>query len=90
MMITPSSGSYAEGRLEQAIENEFLRSLETQEYNLVSLLRPSVTLDGNQWCVLYGANLMEGVAGFGDTPHKAVLAFNKAWHESAPNAPEKE
>lgn len=33
--------------------------------------------DGNQWCVLYGANLQEGIAGFGDTPISAMRAFRR-------------
>lgn len=51
-----------------------------RDYKLVSMLRPKIALDGNQWCVLYGDNLMEGVAGFGDTPYAAVLNFNTEWH----------
>lgn len=43
------------------------------------LLRPQIMLDGNQWCALYGANLQDGVAGFGDSPADAAEAFNKAW-----------
>lgn len=54
--------------------------VEAAEYNLVALLRPTITIDGNQWCVLYGDNLQDGVAGFGDTPYLAVLDFTKAWN----------
>ena len=32
------------------------------------------------WCALLGANLQEGVAGFGTTPAKAMWAFDTAWH----------
>ena len=46
-----------------------------------TLYRPRICKDGNQWCVLYGENLQDGVAGFGDTPALAVEAFNKAWGE---------
>lgn len=35
--------------------------------------------DGNQWCWLYGDNLHDGVAGFGDTPAKAATAFDREW-----------
>ncbi len=42
-------------------------------------LRPRVFLDGNQWCALYGADLQEGVAGFGDSPAEAMAAFDAAW-----------
>lgn len=54
--------------------------VEREEYNLFSLLKPSLTKDGDQWSCLYGENLQEGVCGFGDTPYKAILNFNKAWH----------
>lgn len=40
------------------------------------LYRPELGIDGNQWCALYGLNLMEGVAGFGDTPDKAMRDFD--------------
>lgn len=43
------------------------------------LFRPAVYPDGDQWCALYGGNLQEGVAGFGDTPDAAVRAFDEAW-----------
>jgi len=53
--------------------------VEQQEYNLVATLRPKIYKDGNAWCVLYGENIHAGVCGFGETPYKAVLAFNKSW-----------
>ncbi len=45
-------------------------------------LRPRVFLDGNQWCVLYGDNIQDGVAGFGDSPEHAAMDFDKAWCKS--------
>lgn len=59
----------------------------------VELTRPSIMLrlvpvkDGDQWCVLYGENLQEGVAGFGETADKAMRTFDYAWyHEKAAQA----
>ena len=52
---------------------------EQAEYNLVSILKPRISKDGDKWCVLYGDNLQDGIAGFGDTPHAAILDFNKAF-----------
>ena len=43
------------------------------------LLRPAIYPDGNQWCALYGDNLQEGVAGFGDTPEQAAIQFDVNW-----------
>ncbi len=59
------------------------------------LARPSVmlglipALDGDQWCALYGPNLQEGVAGFGDSPDEAMAAFDKAWKQSITNPEER-
>ncbi len=44
-----------------------------------AVFRPALTMDGNQWCALYGANLHDGIAGFGDTPDAAMRAFDQAW-----------
>lgn len=43
------------------------------------LFRPTVSMDGNMWCALYGADLMEGVAGFGRSPAEAMEDFDKNW-----------
>lgn len=40
------------------------------------LFRPVLSADGMMWCALLGENLQEGVAGFGDTPAAAMLAFD--------------
>jgi len=44
------------------------------------LFRPGIYPDGDKWCALYGENLQEGVAGFGDSPDLAARAFDEAWH----------
>lgn len=38
-----------------------------------------LSIDGNQWCVLLGDNLQDGVAGFGNSPSEASRAFDLAW-----------
>jgi len=43
--------------------------------------RPSIGVDGDQWCALYGDNLQNGVAGFGDSPAEAMTAFDAEWHK---------
>lgn len=43
------------------------------------LMRPRLFIDGNKWCALYGDNLQDGVAGFGDSPDAACLDFNNQW-----------
>lgn len=55
-------------------------SIAAAEYQRPSvLMRPAISIDGNQWCALYGDNLQDGVAGFGDTPAAAMIDFDKTW-----------
>lgn len=42
--------------------------------------KPRLSVDGNKWCALYGDDLMEGVAGFGDSPAEAMLDFDRNWN----------
>ena len=48
------------------------------------LWKPSLFIDGNQWCALLGENIQEGVVGFGDSPDAAMWAFDEAWREKLP------
>jgi hypothetical protein len=65
-----------------------------QEFALVAhsmqepcaLYQPTLSIDGNQWCALYGDNIQDGVAGFGDSPAKAMSDFNRAWFASLAGA----
>lgn len=36
-----------------------------------------LSLDGNQWCVLFGGDLQAGIAGFGATPSDAIDDFER-------------
>lgn len=55
---------------------------ERSEFNLFAMLKPELKRDGNQWCVLYGEDLQTGIAGFGDSPHQAIMDFNSQWYKS--------
>ena len=55
--------------------------VEQEEYNLFNLLKPKLFIDGAQWCVLYGEDMQSGICGFGESPYKAILEFNKAWNK---------
>jgi len=50
------------------------------------LYRPKIAIDGPLWCALYGDNLQEGVAGFGESPAAAMLDFDRAWNEKLADA----
>lgn len=50
-------------------------------------MRPRIFIDGNKWCALYGDNLQDGVAGFGNTPEHAAADFDHNWRcQKAPQA----
>lgn len=51
------------------------------------LFRPTLTIDGNMYCALYGDDLMTGIAGFGDTAEAAMRDFDKNWREMKPPTP---
>ena len=52
---------------------------EIKEDNMEKRIDIKVSQDGNQVCALYGKDLQEGVAGFGDTLGEALLDFSKDW-----------
>lgn len=67
-------------------DNQFMQSYAVAMYEYgcmmcepFTLYRPKMFRDGNQWCALYGDNLQNGVAGFGESPQKAVEDFNRNW-----------
>ena len=43
------------------------------------VFKPVLSRDGNQYCVLFGEDLMQGVVGFGDSPALAMADFDKNW-----------
>lgn len=51
------------------------------------VFRPTLSIDGNQYCALLGADLQVGVAGFGDTPEAAMADFDKSWRTPLVNSP---
>ena len=59
-----------------------LQSIEYESIRPCVMMKPKISIDGNQWCVLYGDNLQDGVAGFGDSPAKAMQDFDNNWQQS--------
>jgi hypothetical protein len=43
-----------------------------------TILRLCPFQDGDKWCVLWGENIQDGIAAFGDTPEAAMFAFDNA------------
>lgn len=51
-----------------------------------AIYKPSLSIDGDHWCALYGEDLQRGVSGFGKSPAEAMAAFNKAWYAQLPGS----
>jgi hypothetical protein len=51
------------------------------------ILKPRLFRDGNKFCALYGDNLVDGCAGFGDSPDDAMRDFDREWTTKWPAAP---
>lgn len=75
-----------ESYLEQNIYETTLQT-EYERQRPSVLLRPDLLLDGNQYCALYGKDLMNGIAGFGDTADAAMRDFDRNWVESKAPTP---
>lgn len=63
------------------MEQRFLEQLYSEKTRPSVLYKPALTIDGDKWCALYGDNLQDGVAGFGDSPAKALAEFDRAFYE---------
>ena len=66
----------------QRQHNEFLKHYEDmcilgekRILMFISELKPKLSKDGNMWCFLWGDNLQEGIAGFGEHPFMAARDF---------------
>ena len=43
------------------------------------VFKPTLSRDGSLYCVLFGEDLVQGVAGFGESPALAMTDFDKNW-----------
>ena len=55
---------------------------EIKEDNMEKRIDIKVFMDGNQICALYGKDLQEGIAGFGDTISEALFNFSNDWKKN--------
>tara|TARA_R100001244_G_scaffold214_1_gene310 strand:+ start:112 stop:315 length:204 start_codon:yes stop_codon:yes gene_type:complete len=62
--------------------------IDSGSVELVGLLGIEIKQDGDQWFLIWGSNIQEGVCGFGDTPAQAVKAFSIAFFEERILLPE--
>ena len=45
-----------------------------------------ITKDGDQWCALIGDDIQSGIAGFGDTPSKALADLGENMRSTKPKS----
>ena len=65
---------------DEVVDKELEILNERENINLVSQLGLKPAKDGDKWFFLWGEDLQNGVTGFGDTVHDAVLNFNKNYY----------
>ena len=53
--------------------------MEKVEYVKFSIMKPKIYKDGNEWCCLLGDNIQYGIVGFGKTPYKAIIEWNRGF-----------
>lgn len=68
--------SYITMQAQQALAN-----IELENIRPSVLFKPKLKIDGNRWCAIYGDNLQDGIAGFGESPDQAMYDFDKCWRE---------
>ena len=62
-----------------AMHQEVIRGDSSESIRPSVLYKPKLGREGNQWGVLYGDNLQDGVAGFGKSPDAAMRDFDNEW-----------
>lgn len=73
------------GHARDRIEEAFISTAHDMSSPSV-LYRPTLAIDGNKWRAMYGENLQDGVAGFGESPAEAMADFDKAWRTALKSA----
>ena len=77
-MMIVNSFSHAALMLQHTVQQCIVSVAENME-RPSALFRPALILDGDKWCALYGTNLQDGVAGFGNSPSLAMADFDARW-----------
>ena len=69
---------------ERVLTQTIAQDAERERLRPCFIYAPLLTIDGDQWCAMYGNNLQDGVAGFGSSPAAAMLDFDKHWLADLP------
>lgn len=75
-LLSEAKGYLFEQNQHIRADNEMLFSID-----LVAKLGLTPYKDGNQWCVLLGEDIQEGICGFGDSPINAIFDFQQQLFE---------
>jgi hypothetical protein len=78
-MIFDMNDSFTQNSIVNILNDEQIRA--NIQSKISFMLKPKLSIDGNQWCALYGENLQDGVAGFGDSPDEAYEDFDRNWYK---------
>jgi len=70
------------------IRQEFVNAALEQQRPAI-LMRPALSIDGNQWCALYGENIQDGLSGFGSSPYAALIDFDRQFFKEIAATEEK-
>lgn len=73
---------YLQANVSEILVAEHVGALRRGHWAVILGLRPEK--DGNQWSVLWGPNMMEGVCSFGDTPEQAIENFDIEMNKRIP------
>jgi len=73
------NNDYRIGEINQSIEMDNV--YHAKQYIVMKAFNLKPFKDGNMWCVLFGENVQEGVAGFGESPFEAIVDFNENWNK---------
>lgn len=66
---------------EQIFELRKQTIFENQIWQMMSSLNIIPYKDGDQWCCLYGKDIMSGIVGFGDTPYLAAVDLYNSFND---------
>ena len=85
-MITFDTGE-TQPRVRQAVKNYPHFHISSGTTVLEDVEEPiiEISLDGDMWCALVGANIQDGVAGFGNTRIEALEALCQGFRETPYN-----
>jgi len=66
----------------QILDEVIAQTQTRSELQIIEMLKPEFSKDGNQYCYLYGTLPNDCIVGFGDTAYLAMADFCKNFYNS--------